>query len=201
MTWQLSLILWYVFTIAQSLWQRSYAQKSELPESFPPALSYILAVTPLSIVVGLLMPHGVHWSPWLVFLLVSEGILIALFNWLMFVALRRLPVARFQMIFQLYAVVVILLGWTFLQETLSLMQVAGGVLLFAAAFIAIRAPKKNEEQLQKRADLKAVLVTIAASVALGVGLVIEKAALNHMAGHSARLRRVNCNRLVSLFTF
>lgn len=178
--WLLSTFLFIFFTVTQSLWQRVYSQKSKLPETFPPAISYVLALVPLGIMVGLLMPHHVTWTSWLVLLLVVEGVFIGIFNWLMFVALRRMPVAKFEMIFQLYAVVVITLSWILLGEKLTPLQIFGGILLFTAAYIAISAPKESISQLHARVGKQAIIVTVCAAVALGIGLTTEKAALQHM---------------------
>src|SRR6187402_1931086 len=119
MSWQVALALFYLTVIAQALLQRSYSQRSKLPESFPPAISYLIGVTPLGIIVGLFLSHHVIWSWWLILLLAIEGIFIGLYNWLSFRAVKRLPLARFQTIYQSYEIVVILLGWMLLNERLS----------------------------------------------------------------------------------
>jgi len=180
MNWQVALVLWYLACVGQALWQRTYAQKSELPETSPPALSYVLAVAPLGIVVGLSSSHHVDWSGWLLFLLVVEGIFIGAFNWLMFVAIRRLPVATFQLVFQTYAVVTIALGWILLRETLTTPQLAGGVLLLIAAAVATQAPVAAVNGAPKNHHTRAIILTLLAAVTLGIGLVTEKAALQYM---------------------
>lgn len=180
MNWQIALVLWYATSVGQSLWQRVYSQKSELPETFPPALSYLLAVTPLGVIVGLSIGHHVHWSAWVLTLLAIEGAFIGLFNWLMFVAIKRLPVATFQLIFQSYAVVTIVLGWVLLHETLSAPQVVGAVLLLAAAVVATQTPVTKGSAQPKSHRTKAIILATLAAVALGIGLVTEKAALKYM---------------------
>lgn len=180
MSWQIALILLYAAYVGQALWQRTYSQKSSLPETLPPAISYLLAVTPLGIVVGLFIRHSVHWSAWLLLLLAIEGTFIGLFNWLMFMAIKRLPVATFQLIFQSYAIVTIALGWVLLHETLSALQVVGSLLLLGAAVLATQAPAAVIDILPKDHHTKAIGLTVLAALTLGIGLVTEKAALRHM---------------------
>jgi len=179
-SWQIALGLFYLTVIGQALLQRSYSQRSQLPESFPPVLSYLIGVTPLGIIVGLFLSHHVQWSWWLGFLLLIEGTFIGLYNWLSFRAIKRLPLARFQTIYQSYEVVVIILGWILLRETLTGYQVTGAILLLGAALLAIRAPRKQLRQLRAPIDVYAVTVAVFAAVAMGIGLVAEKAALGHM---------------------
>src|ERR1044072_3397155 len=100
MAWQISLVILYFCMVAQALWQRSYSQKSSLPESYPPALSYILGVTPLGILVGLFIPHSIHWNALTITLVALEGLFIGLFNVFAFMAIKRMPMAQFQTIFQ-----------------------------------------------------------------------------------------------------
>jgi len=180
MAWQIALCLFFLTAVGQSLLQRAYSQTSRLPESFPPAISYLIGVTPLGIIVGLSMSHHVHWSWWLGFLLLLEGLFIGLYNWLSFMAVKRLPLARYQTIYQVYELVVIALGWGLLAEGLNVWQVLGGLLILAAAFLAIRAPIKAQQQLHKHASAPAVVLTLLAALTMGIGLVAEKAALRHM---------------------
>lgn len=182
MSWQVGLLLFYVTVVAQALLQRSYSQKSTLPESFPPAISYLIGVTPLGIVVGLLLRHHVHWSLWLGCLLIIEGVFIGLYNWLSFKAIRRLPIVRYQTIYQSYEIVVVVLGWILLKERLNAPQIIGAVLLLCAAFLAIRAPLRVGADASGRiADNKtAVGLTLLAALVMGIGLIAEKASLHYM---------------------
>jgi drug/metabolite transporter (DMT)-like permease len=179
MSWQVALAFFFVLNTAQALWQRVYSQKSQLPESFPPALSYLFVFWPLSLVVGLLAGPSIKWSAWVIFLLVVEGALIGLFNWLMFRAIKRLPVATFQLIFQLYNLITITLGWVLLSEKLSLVQIFGGILILTAALIATQAPADRDGTPKAHRKL-GVILTLLAAVCLGVGLISEKAALGYM---------------------
>lgn len=180
MLWYFTVLSLFIFTAGQSLYIRKYSESSKIPETFPPAISYILVLTPISILVGLFMPHHITWSYWLIFLLLIEGLFIGLFNWMMFSALKRLPVAKFELIFQLYIVVVVILGWTLLGEKLNSIQIAGGILLLFASYIAISAPEDSKSQLKKHASKKAIIIALLAALFLGIGLVAEKAALRHM---------------------
>ena len=180
MNWQIALLLFFITAVAQALLQRSYSQSSKLPESFPPAISYLLGVTPIGIIVGLSISHSIHWSVWLVCLLIIEGIFIGLYNWLSFKSIRQLPIARYQTIYQSYEIIVILLGWVLLGEKLNAYQLFGGALLMCSALIAVRAPIKNQSSFRKHVDRKAVVLAILAAITMGIGLIAEKASLHYM---------------------
>jgi drug/metabolite transporter (DMT)-like permease len=179
MPWQLAIGLSITANIITSLIQRRYSLKSTAPASFPPAVSYLLGVAPLGIIVGLLLPHHVHWTWWIVCLLVLNSSVMAFSNWISFAAVKRLPVVQFQTINQFYGVVVIVLGWVFLKEGLNTFQILGAALLFAAALLAIRAPSASA-RARRVVHVESVLLTVAGAATLGTALVIEKAALAHM---------------------
>jgi uncharacterized membrane protein len=179
MPWQLAISFSIVANIVTSLVQRRYSLKSSAPSSFPPAISYLLGVAPLGIIVGLLLPHHVHWSWLIVGLLVLNSSIVAVSNWISFAAVKRLSVVQFQTINQFYGVVVIVLGWLLLKEGLNFFQILGAGLLFIAAMLAIRAPN-NSTRVTRATHVKSVFLTFAAALTLAVALVIEKAALGHM---------------------
>ncbi|HUS26193.1 MAG TPA: EamA family transporter [Nevskiaceae bacterium] len=180
MPWQIAIGLAIVANVATSLVQRRYAQKSVLPASWPAFMSYFFGVMPLGIIVGLVLPHHVHWSWWLGLLLFIEGTAMCLYNWIAFKAVKQLPVASYQTIYQTYAIVVIALGWTLLGEVLTGNQLFGAALLLIAALLAIYAPAKKISSAGLMTRKRAVLLTFLAAVFLGIGLVTEKAALGHM---------------------
>ena len=78
------------------------------------------------------------------------------------------------------SVVTVVLGWAILGEGLTAWQLIGGGILLAAALLAIRAPAKTAAGSFQHLQLSVVLTALAASVALAVGLVSEKAILGHM---------------------
>lgn len=179
MSWQLAISFSILASITTSLIQRRYSQRSLAPASIPPAVSYLLGVCPLGIILGLILPHHVIWSWWVVVLITLNGIIMALANWIGFVAVKRLPVARFQTINQFYVIVVIILGWTILHEGLGRYQLAGAGLLFLAALLAIRAPQHISHE-HRRTHIRSVVLALSAATTLGTALVIEKATLGHM---------------------
>jgi len=180
MSWQLAIGLSILANIITSLIQRRYSLKSSAPNSFPPAISYLLGVAPLGIIVGLSLSHHVHWTWWVVFLIALNSTIMALSNWIGFKAVKRLPVAQFQTINQFYEIVVVILGWTLLNEGLGKFQLLGALLLLIAALLAIRAPMRNIDKSHRKVHFQSVLLTLAAATTLGTALVIEKAALGHM---------------------
>lgn len=180
--WLLALSVNLGLFVSSSLLKRRYAQDTHVPASVMMALSYGLGVMPISICVGLLVPHSVHWSTWLWFLLFVEGIGIALYNWLSFISLKLLPAAHYQTIFQLRLVVIILLGSLVLGETLSPVQLIGAGLIFVSAFLAIQAPIRAHSKRQDSSPhmRRGIGVAVISTIAIGIGLIAEKASLHHM---------------------
>jgi drug/metabolite transporter (DMT)-like permease len=180
--WQVALGIFFVFFVAQTLVKRNLALISDIPETIPPFISYVFGIMPIGLIVGLAMEHTVHWSPWTLLLLALEGSFIALFNWVSFRALRHLPAAHFQTVFQVNTIVIITLGWILLGETLSGMQIIGAACILCGALLAIWAPVRAHMRGGTHIPrLKAGLVlTLISAIVMGVGLVAEKAALQYM---------------------
>lgn len=180
MSWQLAAILSIVATVCALLVQRIYSQRTNLPPTFPPALAFTFGVLPLSIIVGLLIPHEIHWSWEVIALFALNATLIALANWFNFKALKRLPVAQFQMMSQVYIIVTVSLGWTFLQEGLTTLQILGAIFLLSATVLAVLAPTKNKTEKKRKVHPGTVALALAGAASLGTALFIEKKALGYM---------------------
>jgi drug/metabolite transporter (DMT)-like permease len=97
-----------------------------------------------------------------------------------FRAATHLPIATNMTIGKVSAITTVMLGWVILDERLTLWQLLGGIILLAAALLAIWAPTKNAAGSFQHLRLPIVLLALAASIALAVGLVTEKAILGHM---------------------
>lgn len=180
MSWQLAFTISTIALIITALVKRSHSQKSLAPPSFPPALSYLLGIAPLGIIAGLILPHKVVWSSWLIFLLIIISFFMAISNWLIFRAIKQLPVMQYQLIARSQIVMIIAFGWILLGETLSHYQIIGAILLLIAALLAIKAPVKNLDSQHRKVHLKAVILTLVGCLAGTIGLISEKAALGHM---------------------
>jgi len=181
MTWQLAISISILANVVTVLVQRHYAQKSSAPATFPSAVSYVLGVTPIALLAGLLIfPNDITWSWWLGLLLLIQASSMAIANWTGFEAAKRLSVAPRQTIGCLSIVTAVILGWSVLGEGLNLAQFAGGILLLIAALLAIWAPTRNMDQLTKHVHIDAVVIAVISSVALGIVLVTEKAIAGHM---------------------
>lgn len=178
MNWHISLLLFYVFSVSKALGQRRYLRKTGLPSSVVASMNYMLGLWPLAVVVGLLLPHHVHWSWWVVFLLVFEGFAIGLYNKLSFRAIKRLPISHFQTLNQSFNIFVIFGGWILLSETLNVTQLIGVCFILAAAVLSAFAAKSRAGAHKVRPGTTR-LVIIAAAI-LSMGLIAEKAALGHM---------------------
>lgn len=178
MSWHVSLLLFYVFSVSKALGQRRYLRKTGLPASIVASMNYMLGLWPLAIVVGLMLPHHVTWSWWLVCLLVIEGFAIGLYNKLSFRAIKRLPISHFQTLNQSFNIFVIFGGWVLLAETLSVSQLIGVSFIIAAAVLSAFAAR-TRQSAKKIPPGTTRLVIIAAAV-LSMGLIAEKAALGHM---------------------
>lgn len=178
MNWHMSLLLFYVFSVVKSLGQRRYLRKTGLPSSVVAAMNYMLGLWPLAVVVGLLLPHHVQWSWWLVFLLILEGAAIGMYNKLAFRALKRLPISQFQTLNQSFNIFVIIGGWLLLGETLNVSQLVGVGFIIGAAVLSAYAAKTRKAKAAVPAGTTELVIISA--VILSVGLIAEKAALGHM---------------------
>lgn len=178
--WQIAITLAVVAIVVFNLLQRHYSQHSQLPQTFPPAMLFLLGVWPLGIVVGLSTPHEVNWSPWLIFLLIGGSLMVNISSILGYMAVKHLPLAQFGTINQLGGVFVVILGGLLLSEHLTPAQLVGGVLLIAGAVLAIQAPRAAHKRVHETQYSKAITLTVVGSVFIAIGLVAEKAALNHM---------------------
>ena len=178
MDWHISLLFFYVFAVLKSLGQRRYLRKSRLPSSIVASMNYVLGIFPLALVVGLILPHHVNWSWWVVLLLVVEGLAIGMFNKLSFRAIKRLPISLFQTLNQSGTIFIILGGWILLGETLSMVQIIGVVIILAAAVLSAFAAKAKTRATKIQPGT--VKLVIIAAIIMSIGLLTEKAALGHM---------------------
>lgn len=181
MSWQFALALAIVLGVIRILYMRRYAQTSRVPSTIPPAASYLFGVLPVGLVAGLLVfPHAIEWSwPMLLFMVILS-VSMSLSNWLGFIAAGKIAVAPQQTIGMLANVSVVLMGWTFLGEGLTVEQFVGGGILLVAAFLAIWAPVKTKVGDFKRLNSRTLLIAIASAVLLAIGLVTEKKLLEYM---------------------
>src|SRR5664279_4815298 len=108
--WALPFAAYLALSSALVLLRRKLATSPQVSARTVATLSYAIGVIPIGIIVGLSIRHHIDWSAWTIFLLVLEGSLISVFTWLSIAAMKYIPAAHFQTVFQLHAVVVILLG-------------------------------------------------------------------------------------------
>jgi drug/metabolite transporter (DMT)-like permease len=179
MSWQLSLALFFIVTVSHTLWARVYSQKSSLHPKLAPALSYIIGVMPLGIIVSLgISDIHINWDRTTVLLLIAEGAFIGLFNWLSFIAWKKVTVAQFQTVFQLYAITTTSVGWIVLGEKLNNAQMIGSVFLIVGALIAANSGVSKDHKYNISTG---VALTALSAILLGLGLVAEKAAIDRMS--------------------
>ena len=178
MDWHISLLFFYVFAVLKSLGQRRYLRKTGLPSSVVASINYLLGIWPIAIVVGFMLPHNANWSWWLVFLLVVQGFTIGWYNKLAARAIKRLPISHFQTLNQSSTIFVIMGGSLLLGETLTIPQLIGVAFIISASVLAAFAAKaKSHKHAIQPGTIKLVIF---AALILSIGLVAEKAALNHM---------------------
>lgn len=181
MPWQLAIGISTVAGVIRILTTRRYAQHSTAPATFPPAISYSLGVVPIGLFAGFfLFPHHVDWNWWVVMLILLLAGAMAVSNWLAFMVAGRMSVASSQTIGKLSDVTIVALGWAILGEGLVLHQLTGGIILLAAALLAIWAPVKASDGQHRRLSATTVILTAISALTLAVGLVTEKALLGHM---------------------
>ncbi len=180
--WQLALAINLVLFVTSSLLRRRYAQSHTVPGSVTLAISYILGVMPISIVAGLIFPHNIEWSGWTLWLLLAASFLVAVFILLSFLAVRYIPAALNQTIFQVRILITITLGWMFLGEKLAPLQIFGGLFVLASGILAVWAPARAHRKGNNTHPhlVRGIILTLVSAAFLGVGVVIEKAALQYM---------------------
>lgn len=179
MSWQIAIGLSILASIFTILVQRRYSLRSNVPETFATATSYLLGVMPVGIIVGLGIPHAVSWGWWLGLLLIICASSMAVGTWIGFKVVKLIPVAPFQTLSRFTSIVTIALGWLVLGEKLNTYQLVGAVLLLLAAALAAWAPVKNIQAPEKRVHFQAVILTLVAAALLGISLVTEKAILSY----------------------
>lgn len=161
--------------------ERRYAQKSTIPATFATAISYVGGVIPLGLFAGLILfPHHINWSGQVVMLMVLLGSAMAIANWLGFIVAKKLNVAALLVMRRVTSVMVIVLGWTILGETLTASQFIGGTILLLAATLAIFAPVKNTEGEYAHMPGLYIFLALVGALFAAIGLVTEKALLGHM---------------------
>lgn len=178
MDWHISLLFFYVFSVLKSLAQRRYLRKTGLPSSVVASINYLIGIWPIAIVVGFILPHEVNWSWLLVLLLVLQGFTIGWYNKLAARAIKRLPISHFQTLNQSSTIFIIIGGSLVLGETLTVPQLVGAAFIISASVLAAFAAKaKARNQTIQPGTIKLVLF---AALILSIGLVTEKAVLEHM---------------------
>jgi hypothetical protein len=120
MPWQYAFVIMVATSVATSLVQRHYAQKSHVPVTIPSAASYLFGVLPVGLFAGFfIFPHQINWSWWLVLLLAVCGSCIAISGALGFRVAGHLPVAANMTINKITGITTVLLGWVMLGEGLT----------------------------------------------------------------------------------
>lgn len=142
------------------------------------AFSNSIGVLPISIVIGLLLPHSVDWSWSTVGLLAAEGLFIGLYVIIAFRAIKMLPIAQFQTINQSQTLFVILLGSLVLGERLTLLQGLGCIFILGAAYLIAHTVHRHKKR--NGHTTSGVWLALGGAVAMAIGLVFEKAALGRM---------------------
>lgn len=180
--WQLFLALNIALFVASTLLRRSFAQSQTVRASLSVAVSYVIGVMPISVIAGLLFPHHIAWSPWVLFLLLSASLLVALFIWFSFMAIKYVPAALNQTIFQLRILITIGLGWLFLSEKLTGLQILGASCILGSGVLAVWAPARAHRASHSKHPqlIKGIVLTLLSAIFLGIGVVIEKAAIQYM---------------------
>lgn len=178
MTWQIYIVLFYIANVGRSLIQRRFLRRSQLPGPVSAALTNLLGVVPISLVIGLILPHAINWSWTTVGLLLAQGFFIGIFVTISFRAIKMLPIAQFQTINHSQTLFVILLGSLVLGERLTLMQGFGCVFILSAAFLI--AHTVHQHKKRNGHTTAGVWLALSGAVAMAIGLVFEKAALGHM---------------------
>ena len=177
MSWQLAVVMYFVFSVLKILFQKNFLNKSKLPTIVSAAVSSLIGILPASLLIGLLLPVEVHWSWQAVALIAAEGILIGLYSKMAYAALKELPIAQFQMITSSLPFFTVVLGWGLLGERLTWLQLGGGLLTMTSVLLVAGFQKRKRSV----ALHPAVIIALSATIVLSLGLIAEKAALDYMS--------------------
>ena len=184
-----ALVAALTWSVSVVLFKRSEAASAQSMNLFKNATATVLLLATMP-----LLQIGVDWErsgeDW--FRLVSSGVLgIAVADTLIFVALKRLGAGLLAVVDCAYAPVIVSLGIIVLGEPFGLTFAIGAVLVVGGV-LAAAGQKTDERAVRGRALLHGVLIGVAGIVAMAVGVILAKPALER--GH---LVEVSLVRLVA----
>lgn len=175
MGWQFLAVIQVFVSSSDALLQRSIAKTKGASSHTKATLSHVGVV--LVGLIWVLSAGGVslQFNSIAYVYVIASALLIALGVISLFKAAETVDAANLNIIIMLRAVGVMVVAAIFLDETLSIYQLLGAVLIMLAGYIASH-PDKGEEGLRN----KGVLFALIGVIFFSVGLVLEKASMDIM---------------------
>lgn len=167
MTWQVAIFLNLVFAAGFGLVQRSVSKQFISHAKVAVAFMYLLFVTPLGIIYGLLnydISFNFSVVTWI--FLVIAGILFGFANITAYKSNAHLDAAQFAILTNLMAVFTVVIAAIFLSERMTIEQLIGvAVVISAAGLVSVRKTTKRTFEISSW-SLLAILSALIAAAAL-----------------------------------
>lgn len=176
--WYIPISFYFLFATSYSLLQRKASQTTLIP---PRLMSFLILgffLYPIAVTIALLSGNlHVTFSPLLLVLLLTQALLIGLFNTAPFRLNKHIDATQYIIINNIYTPIVVAIGVFMLHETFTAKQFVGTLLLvIGAIMVAIKNVRSKAWKLD-RYSWELILL----SIFFGIGLAAEKASLGQMS--------------------
>lgn len=175
MTWQITVLGYFIFGTISNLFRRYLAVK--LPEHNRLVnASFFLIIYPIGLVVACFAPHNLAIG-WQNFLFVFLGSMIfPIFNIVAYKGNELVDAGLFNIISNITPIVTIAVASLLLNESLSSSQIIGATIIIGSAFLATL-PNLHHHM---KANSRGLILSFLSFVILGVGIVFERWMLGRM---------------------
>lgn len=176
--WNVALFVYFVGSTLYSLFLRSLALKSTIPDRLFPTLFFVGIVYPVGVLVALLWGEiDINWQLPGILLFLGASVSLGIYNTLPFWISKHVDATQYVVISNLYTPMTVILGAFVLHEQFTGWQFLGTLLLLLGAFmVAIKGWRRSSWQFDRHS-----VILAAATFLIGIGLVLEKASLSYFS--------------------